>query len=96
MTTDAGKPLGFWSERNATPFRHLECGRRYRVAIAFVDFDRERHEVGDEWVYLGTNFAPHDDGRSLFISLDGEHEWHIRMRDTPDEQGPILDALAGR
>ena len=27
------------------------------------------------------------------VSLDGEREWHIRMQDRPEEQGPILDKL---
>jgi len=88
-----GKPLGFWSSRNARPYRHLEVGKRYRVARRFVDFDRGVHEVGEEWVYLGTSFLPHDDGRSLFVTADGEIEHHIRMQHVVAEQGPILDDL---
>jgi hypothetical protein len=75
-------------------YAHLVPGRRYRVARAFADFDRKVHEVGEEWTYLGTSFLPHDDGRSLFVSYDGEHEWHVRMQDTESEQASILANLA--
>lgn len=85
-----GKPLGFWSAKNAKPYGHLVPGRRYRVVRRFVDFDYDAHEVGEEWTYLGTSFLPHDDGRSLFVTLDGALEHHIRMKDVEAEQGPIL------
>lgn len=87
------KPIGFWSKGKAKPLRHLVAGRRYRVVQRFVDFDRDAHEVGEEWTYLGTSFLPHDDGRSIFVTVDGEVEQHMRMQDVPAEQGPILDDL---
>ena len=31
---------------------------------------------------------------SLFVSPDGESEWHIRLMCTPDEQGAVVDSLA--
>lgn len=72
-------------------FHHMEPGKRYRVIKAFTDFDRQEHPAGEEWTYLGTAFLPYDDGRSLFVSLDGARQWHIRMQDRTEEQGPILD-----
>ena len=68
-------------------------GKRYRVVKAFTDFDRQEHPVGEEWVYIGTAFLPYDDGRSIFVSVDGEREWHIRMQDRAEEQQPVLDGL---
>jgi len=68
-------------------------GRRYRVVREFIDFDKGVHPVGEEWTYLCTAFLPYDAGRSIFVSFDGTHEWHIRMQDYPEEQQPILDAL---
>ena len=88
-----GKPLGFWSEGKAKSYRHLVPGRRYRVVQRFVDFDRGAHEVGEEWTYLGTSFLPRDDGRSLFVTVDGEVEHHVRMQDVDSEQGSILSRL---
>jgi hypothetical protein len=77
----------------AHAYRHLEPGRRYRVVRAFTDFDRILHPVGETWIYRGTAFLPYDDGRSLFVSPDGQRDIHIRMQDRPEEQGPILDQL---
>lgn len=92
--TDAGAPKGVYTNHGVGhAWRHLEPGKRYRVIKAFKDFDGQKHPVGEEWTYLGTAFLPYDDGRSIFVSLDGEREWHIRMQDRAEEQGPILDSL---
>ena len=92
--TGPGSPKGTYSCHGVGfPYRHLEKGKRYRVIKAFTDYDGQEHPVGEEWTYLGTAFLPYDDGRSLFVSRDGEREWHIRMQDRPEEQAGILDAL---
>ena len=57
----------------------------------FRDYDKDEHLAGESWTYLGYNFLPYDDGLSLFVSLDGEREWHIRMQWRAEEQGVILD-----
>ncbi len=44
-------------------------------------------------MFVGTAFLPYDDGRSLFVSADGEREWHVRMRDREEEPRRIRDAL---
>jgi len=90
----SGAPKGTYSGRGVGHgYSHLVPGKRYRVVKAFTDFDRQEHLVGETWTYVGTAFLPYDDGRSLFVSLDGEGEWHIRMQDRPEEQGPVLDHL---
>ena len=72
----------------------LHAGQRYRVTRQFVDYDRDLHLPGEEWVFLGYAFLPYDSGMSFFVSLDGVREWHIRLQWIPDEQGEILDNLA--
>jgi hypothetical protein len=69
-------------------------GARYRVVEAFTDFDGVTHAVGEAWTFLGHNYLPYDAGHSLFVSLDGVHEWHIRLQDRPEEQATILADLA--
>jgi len=86
-------PKGHWTRHAAGEYQHLRVGRRYRVAEAFVDFDRVTHPIGETWTFLGHAYLPYDDGLSLFVSLDGEREWHIRMQLYPEEQGPIADRL---
>ena len=74
-------------------FKHLIHGQRYRVVMAFVDFDREEHKVGESWTYIGSAFLPYDDGLSLFVEIDDKTH-HIRMQWRNEEQGPIIDRLA--
>lgn len=92
------KPAGFWSRKTSvphgTPYRHLVAGQAYRVVQAFVDFDGDAHAVGEAWTFVGWSYLPHDSGLSLFVSLHGDDEWHIRMMCVPEEQGPIVDRLA--
>ncbi len=84
-------PPGHWMSRLApNKFGPLEVGRRYEVVRPFDDYDKVRHEVGEAWTFLGYNFLPYDDGLSLFVSLDGQQEWHIRMQWRPEEQGEII------
>jgi Domain of unknown function (DUF3601) len=72
----------------------LEAGRRYRVSREFRDFDGDAHPPGEEWTFLGASFLPHDDGLSLFVSLDGVREWQIRLQWRVGSQAEILDSLA--
>jgi hypothetical protein len=89
-----GSPKGTYTSHGVGHgFHHMTAGKRYRVIKPFKDFDGQEHPVGEEWTYIGTAFLPYDDGRSIFVSLDGEKEWHIRMQDRAEEQGPILDRL---
>lgn len=87
---------GHWSAGDVMEPSHgfLEAGRRYRVSRGFTDFDGDAHPPGEEWTFLGASFLPHDDGLSLFVSLDGVREWQIRMQWRPDAQGEVLDALS--
>jgi hypothetical protein len=87
-------PKGHWSSSCKSAHQFLVPERRYAVVQPFRDYDGNEHPAGESWVFLGSNFAPHDDGLSLFVSLDGEREWHLRMRWAPEDQGPILDNLA--
>lgn len=95
MNADGGSPKGTYSDRGVGHgYLHMIVGKRYRVVQEFTDFDRQVHPVGEEWNYVGTAFLPYDDGRSIFVSLDGTREWHIRMQDREEEQRDILDNFA--
>lgn len=81
------------SQAHWRDFMHLVIGRRYRVVKAFADFDAGEHPVGEEWVFQGHSFLPYDDGLSLFVAPEEGKTRQIRMRWTPDDQGPIVDRL---
>ena len=89
-------PHGHWRdawENSADEFQGLRRRRWYRVVKEFSDFDGDVHPEGETWLFLGHNFLPYEDGLSLFISLDGHQEWHIRMRWTSEDQGLVIDAM---
>ncbi|HMG47398.1 MAG TPA: DUF3601 domain-containing protein [Allosphingosinicella sp.] len=87
-------PAGHWTRSLVrADFGPLKAGARYRVARAFRDFDGDMHEIDEAWIFLGSNFLPYEDGLSLFVSLDGEQEWHIRLCWRPQDQGDIIDGL---
>lgn len=87
------KPKGFWSTDSAVEYKHLLSGRLYKVIKEFADYDRFVHKAGETWTFLGYSYLPHDNGLSLFVSLDGINEWHLPMQCGEDEQGPIVDRL---
>lgn len=92
------KPAGTWSQHTSvpagTPYRHLIPGQRYQVATPFTDFDGDTHDTGEVWTFVGWSYLPYDRGLSLFVSRNGDDEWHIRLMCVPEEQGPIVDRLA--
>jgi Domain of unknown function (DUF3601) len=74
-------------------FKHLAPARRYRVTKSFVDYDGEIHPIGENWIYLSHSFLPHDDGLSLFVSLDGERQRQIRLQWRDEQQGALIENL---
>jgi hypothetical protein len=89
------QPPGTWSSLSHLDRRHqfLVAGRRYRVKQQFVDFDKDVHPAGEQWIFLGSSFVPYHDGMSFFVSPDGNSEWQIRLQWIPEEQGEILSHL---
>ena len=83
----------FSSATRGAPHTRLKRGAQYRVAKAFTDYDGSLHEAGETWTFLGDNFVPYHDGMSLFVSIDGEQEWQIRLEWTDQGQGEILNSV---
>lgn len=87
-------PSGVWTSHLAPrDFGPLVVGVHYCVVLPFDDYDRVRHEAGESWTYLGYAYLPYDDGLSLFVSLDGEQEWHIALQWRGEEQAHIINGL---
>jgi hypothetical protein len=87
-------PHGHWmSHVEPKSWSTLQPGHRYQIRQSFRDYDHFEHPAGETWTYLGFSFLPYDDGLSLFVSLDGDQEWHIRMQLRAEEQGSIVDHL---
>ena len=89
-------PAGHWTPGDAPnqsrSYQHLHAGRRYRVARAFTDYDRDAHPAGEAWTFVGVSHAPYDGGTSLFVERGGQ-QWQIRLQ-WDDEQGSVLERLA--
>ena len=88
-------PLGHWSGVKASnagsSYRFLKAGAKYRVVRSFTDNDGDLHPEGEAWTFLGHAFLPYEDGLSLFVTLDGVNEWHIRMQCRPEAEGKVVD-----
>lgn len=69
------KPRGHWSQHSGRSGWGLTVGHRYRVKLAFTDYDRDVHPIGATWTFVGYGYLPYDDGLSLFV-LIGDEEWH--------------------
>ena len=88
------KPIGYWSANASRSFGPLREGRRYRVVKRFADFQFTIHEPGEEWVFIGSRSLPYDDGVLLFVSLDVEQEWHIRLQRGPGpNQAAVINSI---
>ena len=88
------EPQGQWTSRlGPRDFQGLRAGQRYAVVRAFTDYDGDLHPVGETWTFLSHSFLPYEDGLSLFVSLDGTREWHLRMQWRPEQQAAIIDKL---
>jgi hypothetical protein len=85
---------GHTAPNTSKTHQFLEPGLRYRVVRAFADHDGHTHPEGEEWTFLGSAFAPYDDGLSWFVSLDGNREWQIPMQWRAEEQAAVVDNLA--
>ncbi len=76
---------GYWTGQNKPDsWEMLNAGHLYRVTQSFRDYDGTEHPMGEQRTYLSFSFLPYDDGLSLFVSLDSEHEWYIRMQLRPE------------
>ena len=90
--------IGHWSNLKAPNHtdrhQHLLAGHKYKVIREFVDYDEDKHPVGETWTFLGCSFLPYDDGLSLFVTFNGKQEWHLRMQWRKEAQANVLDALS--
>jgi hypothetical protein len=86
---EAGSPM----QEPPQAFKHLQPGRRYRVAGAFVDYDGVGHSEGESWLFLTYGFLPYEDGLSLFIRTDDGAKGRIRLQWRPESQAEVIDAL---
>lgn len=68
-------------------------GRRYEVILPFVDFDGDLHEPPQQWVFLGHNFVPYDDGLMLWVIWGDGSRGVMRFCWDENHQGHILDAF---
>lgn len=69
---------------------NLIPGQQYAVIKSFTDFDSIVHEVGETWIYQGTNFLPYDDGLTLHVVVNNK-EAVYRLQWREEEQGQIIE-----
>jgi hypothetical protein len=67
----------------------LEPGKTYRVVVAFEDYDKLLHSVGESWRFISKNFLPYDDGLTLYVERDGR-TFPFRMQWRSEAQADII------
>ena len=72
----------------------LRRGTKYRVVKAFTDADGGKHEPGETWTFLASDFLPYDDELTIAVVLPDGSEWRIRMIWMPEWQGAIIESFA--
>lgn len=76
----------------SAPYRHLQPGQRYRVALPFTDHDGLAHPAGEAWTFVGHSYLPYENGLSLFVrGKSGVRQ--IRLRDAPEDDRAVVEAL---
>lgn len=71
----------------------LRQQRTYRVKVRFLDYDKQVHEVGERWRFLGQAFLPYEDGLSLFVERD-DRQVHIRLQCREGEQRDLVQKFS--
>ena len=60
--------------------RILTRGQRYRVTRTFCDRERQRHDTGEEWYFVGSFFSIYDDVLVLYFADEEWNEWELTLR----------------
>jgi hypothetical protein len=68
-------------------------GKRYRVVVAFIDYDGIPHPVGETWRFVAEDFLPYDDGLTLHVERDGR-QVPFRLQWRQETQGRIIDQFS--
>jgi hypothetical protein len=70
---------------------NLNPGQKYRVKKEFTDYDGIKHSVGEQWIFVKTNFVPHADGLTLHVKeTENSKETVYRFEWTDYSQGPLI------
>jgi hypothetical protein len=65
-------------------------GKKYRVVKPFTDYDGWVHHIGENWIFVETNFLPYDSGLTLHVLKDGTQVVY-RLQWLEDEQAFIIE-----
>lgn len=68
-------------------------GKRYRVSNSFVDAEGDQHLAGEEWLFIGTMFSPHDEMMILCVKTDNNEEGRLPLLWMEDAQLHIIENI---
>ena len=71
----------------------MKCGERYRVTKAFRDGDGDEHPVGEEWIFLGSDFSIYDNMRLLQVSLTLGQVWIFPLFTDRERQKALAESF---
>ncbi|GAB3854096.1 hypothetical protein GCM10028822_23630 [Hymenobacter terrigena] len=68
----------------------LRPGTAYEVIREFIDYDKQRHAIGETWTFIAQSFAPYDDGMLLQVQQHGQPTY-FRMQWRTESQAEEMD-----
>lgn len=69
---------------------NLVKGASYQVIKSFTDYDNNIHQVGEVWIYLGTNYHFYDNGLTLYVIENNENKVY-RLQDRDFAQQEVIN-----
>lgn len=70
--------------------RFLKPSVHYKVVKEFVDYDRELHTIGKNWVFDRLSYVAYHDGVCLHV-IENDEKVMYRLMDIPGEQQSIIE-----
>ncbi|HEX5106656.1 MAG TPA: hypothetical protein VFV87_22705 [Pirellulaceae bacterium] len=66
-------------------------GHRYRVVKEFKDEDGDLHPIGEDWVFVGSLFSPHDELMLVVVRTRPVFEWEFELEWRSSERDNVVE-----
>ncbi len=75
-------------------FHGLVAGSRYQVCKSFVDAAGDEHNVGENWLLVGSMFSKFDDLVTLCVSLKDATRHELPLSWRRGEQDHVIESFS--
>jgi hypothetical protein len=71
----------------------MKRGKKYKVAVPFVDADGHEHRNGEEWEFVASMFSRLDDRLTLCVRFESDDLWQIPLVERPEAQQHLIEGF---